>query len=346
LSDLRIGLIGAGRIGQAAHLPALARAEGAQLVGLCDPSPLLAAQVSGRYGVPGHQSVDELLADDAVQAVIIAVPDRLHLPLGAQALRAGKHVLVEKPLAGTVKEAEQLAAIARDTGLVLQVGAMKRYDPGVQHAAEAVRSRIGKVLSATIWYRVMSALRPATEATLFPAVVVDETIREQEATFKADRSRYLLTTHGAHVLDGMRFLLGDPTRVSAQAALSGKDYTWHGLAGLTAGGLAHFEITANVHAEWSEGADIYGEKGHVKLRTHFPFALRASDVEVFDEARGISERAVFPDSNAYERQIEAFAAAVTTGTATSPDAEDGLAAVKLIDAVAESVAHDGSWVKP
>ena len=263
--------------------------------------------------MPGYQSADELLADDAVHAVIVAVPDRLHLPLAAQALRAGKHVLVEKPLAGTAAEAEQTRRRRREVGLDLQVGAMKRYDPGVQHAAEAVHSRIGTVLSATIWYRVMSALRPATEATLFPALVVDEAVREHEATYKADRSSYLLTTHGAHVLDGLRFLLGDPTRVSAQLAHSGRDYTWHGLAGLADGGLAHFEITANVHAEWSEGADIYGDKGHVRLRTHFPFALRASDVEVFDEARSISERPVFPDSNAYELQIEAFAAAVTSG---------------------------------
>jgi predicted dehydrogenase len=344
--DLRIGVIGAGRIAQAAHLPALARAQGARLVALCDPSPLLAQRVSGQYGVPGYQSADELLADDAVQAVIVAVPDRLHLPLAGQALRSGRHVLVEKPLAGTAGDAEQLAAVAGEVGLVLQVGAMKRYDPGVQHAAEAVRSRIGTVLSATIWYRVMSALRPPTEATLFPALVVDEAVREHEAAFKADRSSYLLTTHGAHVLDGMRFLLGDPTRVSAQLAHSGRDYTWHGLAGLADGGLAHFEITANVHAEWSEGADIYGDKGHVRLRTHFPFALRASDVEVYDEARSISERPVFPDSNAYELQIEAFAAAVTSGAAATPDAQDGLAAVRLIDAVAESVAKDGSWVKP
>ncbi|MEV6637040.1 Gfo/Idh/MocA family oxidoreductase [Actinoplanes sp. NPDC051470] len=346
MSNLRIGVVGAGRIAQAAHLPALARAEGAELVALCDPSPLLAGPLSSRYGVPGYQSVDELLDDDNVEAVIVAVPDRLHLPLGVKALRAGKHVLVEKPLAGTVEDAEELAAVARESGLTLQVGAMKRYDPGVQHAAEAVRDRIGKVLSATVWYRVMSALRPATEATLFPALVVDETVRQQEAAFKADRSSYLLTTHGAHVLDGVRYLLGDPARVSAQLAHSGKDYTWHGLAGLAEGGLAHFEITANVHAEWSEGADIYGEKGHVRLRTHFPFVLRASDVEVYDEANGTSERAVFPDSNAYERQIEAFAAAIASGTPASPDAQDGVAAVRLIDAVAESVANDGSWVKP
>ncbi|KAK1184367.1 Gfo/Idh/MocA family oxidoreductase [Streptomyces sp. NBS 14/10] len=344
MSLVGIGVIGAGRIAQAAHLPALARADGARLVGVCDPSELLARRVAARYEAPGYTSVDELLADDNVEAVIVAVPDRLHLPLASKALRAGKHVLVEKPLAGTVAEAEELRALVAETGLHLQVGAMKRYDPGVQHAAHAIQNKIGRILSATVWYRVMSGLRPSTEATLFPALVVDQDVRAREATFKANREQYLLTTHGAHVLDGMRYLLGDPTSLSAQMARAGNDLTWHGTASLAEGGLAHFEITANVHAEWSEGADIYGENGYVKLRTHFPFTLRASDVEVFDEANATSERAVFGDSNAYERQIEAFALAIRNNLPDSPSADDGVISVKLINAVAESSAQGGTKV--
>jgi predicted dehydrogenase len=346
VSDLNIGVIGGGRIAQAAHLPALARAEGASLVGICDPSPSLSERVSNRYEVPGFTEVEDLLALDGLDAVIVAVPDRLHLPLSVQALRAGKHVLVEKPLAGSVDEAEELAAAAEGSGLKLQVGAMKRHDAGVQFAAEAVRSRIGRILSATVWYRVMSALRPATEATLFPALVVDQAVREHEASYKADRERYLLTTHGAHVLDGFRYLLGDPQDVSARMARHGADLSWQGLATLEGGGLAHFEITANVHSEWSEGAEIYGERGSVKLRTHFPFSLRASDVEVFDESTTTIERPVFGDGNAYERQIESFVRAVRDDHEATPGAADGVAAVKLIRAVAESVAGDGAKVKP
>jgi predicted dehydrogenase len=344
MSEVRIGLVGAGRIAQAAHLPALARADGATLVAVCDASAALARGVAARYGVPAYTSAGEMLARPDVDAVLVAVPDRLHLPLAAEALRAGKHVLVEKPLAGTPGDAGELADLAARSGLVLQVGAMKRHDPGVEHAAEAIRTRIGRVTSASIWYRVMSALRPPTEATLFPALVVDPEVRRAEAAYKADRERYLLTTHGAHVLDGLRYLLGQPNDVAARMAVVGEDHTWHVLAGLRDGGLAHVEITANVHAEWSEGADVYGERGYVRLRTHFPFTLRASDVEVYDEAAGRSTRAVFGDSNAYERQLEAFARSVRDGLPASPDAADGLAAVLLIQAVAESVARGGARV--
>jgi predicted dehydrogenase len=223
---------------------------------------------------------------------------------------------------------------------------MKRFDPGVQYAADAIHRRIGPVVSASVWYRVMSALRPPTEATLFPALIIDEQVRAQELTFKADREAYLLTTHGAHVLDGLRFLLGDPVELSAQLARSGADLSWHGLARLDQGGLAHFEITANVHAEWSEGADIYGELGHVRLRTHFPFSLRASDVEVFVESTSTSERPVFGDSNAYERQLEAFAVAIRDDLPDQPDARDGLIAVRLIAAVARSVSEGGATIRP
>jgi predicted dehydrogenase len=340
-----IGVIGAGRIAQAAHLPALTKASGAHLVAVCDPSPALALEVGRRYDVPACLEVEELLADPDVEAVIVAVPDRLHLPLARQALDAGKHVLVEKPLAATVTDAEELASAAAASGLHLQVGAMKRYDPGVQYAAEAIR-RIGPVVSASVWYRVMSALRPPTEATLFPALIIDEHVRAHELTYKADRESYLLTTHGAHVLDGLRYLLGDPVELSAQLARSGGDLSWHGLARLAQGGLAHFEITANVHAEWSEGADIYGELGHVRLRTHFPFSLRASDVEVFIESTSSSERPVFGDTNAYERQLEAFATAIREGLPDQPNAADGLSAVRLIAAVARSVREGGASIRP
>lgn len=344
MANVGIGLVGAGRIAQAAHLPALAKAEGAELVALCDPSETLVREVARRYDVPGYRSLDALLEDDAIEAVILAVPDRLHLPLGRQVLEVGRHLLVEKPLAGTVAEAEELEAIAAVSRGRLQVGSMKRYDPGIQTAAEAVRTGIGAVFTASLWYRVHAGLRPSIEATYATAPIVDDEVRAQEAMFKADRPAYLLMTHGAHVFDELRFLLGDPVAISARRAQRGEDVSWHVLAELADGGLAHVEVSAAVHGEWSEGADIYGDRGHVKLRTHVPFALRASEVEIFDEATATTARPVLGDSDPYERQLEAFVRSIRDGVPTSPDAFDGVAAVRLIDSVAESVARDGARV--
>lgn len=344
MTNVGIGLVGAGRIAQAAHLPALAKADGAELAAVCDRSEVLSRDVARRYDVPGYRSLDDLLADDAVEAVVLAVPDRLHLTIGRQVLEAGRHVLVEKPLAGTLAEAKELETVAKASGCRLQVGAMKRHDPGVQHAVEAVRTRAGRVFTASLWYRVHSGLRAAIEATYALAPIVDVEVREQEATFKADRPAYLLLTHGAHVFDQLRYLLGDPVAISARRSQAGDDVSWHALVELADGGLAHVEISAAVRGEWSEGADIYGDRGHVKLRTHVPFSLRPSDVEVFDDATATTTRPALGDSDPYERQLEAFVRAIRDGSPTNPDAADGVAAVRLIEAVADSVAHDGARV--
>ncbi|MBU6246017.1 MAG: Gfo/Idh/MocA family oxidoreductase [Actinomycetales bacterium] len=339
-----VGVIGAGRIAQSAHLPAIAKCPHVRLVAVYDPSQELCTGVAQRHQTTPAASLEQLLADPSIEAVVVAVPDRLHLPIASAALRAGKHVLVEKPLASTVEECLELQARADEAGIVLQVGAMKRHDPGVRYAAEAVRERIGRVLSARIWYRVMSSLRSAVEATYFPPMIVDEQVRASEAAFKADRASYLLATHGAHVLDGLRFLLGEPIEVCARRASIAGDHSWHGIACLADGGLAGFEITASVHGEWSEGAEICGERGTVRLRTHFPVTLRPSDVEVFDEATSRIERPVFADSNPYRLQLDAFARSIRDGAPVEPDAADGLAVMRLLRAVGRSVDSGGAWV--
>src|SRR6201996_9061535 len=269
---LRLGVIGCGRIAQVAHLPALAKAGTITLAGVSDRSPTLAKGVGARYGVPGFTDAGDLLAQD-IEAVLIAVPDRFHLAVGTEALTAGKHVLMEKPAASTSEQAAELARLAAERGLKVQIGAMRRHDPGINYARRAVAG-IGPVLSVTGWYRVHARLRPPTEQTLFPYTVVDEDVRQHAAGVKADRQRYLLATHGAHVFDTLRYLAGDVAAVQARVAHVGPDFSWHGSGQLAGGGLASFEICANVHSDYSEGFEIYGERGHVSVRSYFPFFRR------------------------------------------------------------------------
>jgi predicted dehydrogenase len=343
--ELRLGIVGAGRIAQVAHLPAATKADRVRLVSICDPSPLLAHGVAERYGVPGYTNPEQLL-ESGVDAIVVATPDRTHLPIAELALRAGKHVLVEKPLADTAANAERLAEIAAGSGRKLQVGAMKRHDPGIEYARTALE-RIGRILTAQAWYRVMSALRQSTERTLFPATLVDEEVRQVEAGFKADRERYLLRTHGAHLFDGLCLLAGELTSLRADVAHLGDDYSWHGTGRLRqSDGLVSFEISANVHAEWSEGLDLYGEAGHIQIRSHFPFFRRASDVAVFTEHNCMTVRPSFGDTDPYERQLEAFARAVLDDEPTAPDTDAGVAALRLIEAVQDSTAHSGKEVAP
>ena len=341
-SVLRLGIVGIGRISQVAHLPAATKADRVHLVAICDSSPDVAQHVAARYGVHGGTDLLELL--EQVDAVLVATPDHSHLPVAAEALRAGKHVLVEKPLADTVTAAKELNALAANSNLKLQVGAMKRHDPGIEYARRSL-ARIGPVLTAQVWYRVMSALRPPTEATLFPKLVVDEAWRGVREEYKADREQYLLRTHGAHVFDGVRYLVGDVASLHADVARSGQDFSWHGTGRLVAsGGLASFEITAGVHGQWAEGFDVYGERGHLRVRSFFPFFRRASEVSVFTEEDAVQVSPSFGDTDPYERQLEAFARAVLDDEPTNPDGVDGVAAVRFIEAVRDSARRGGAEV--
>ncbi|MBS1694770.1 MAG: Gfo/Idh/MocA family oxidoreductase [Actinobacteria bacterium] len=340
---IRLGVVGAGRITQVAHLPVFAKTRHVDLVAISDPSPTLAREVAARYGIAGYTQTADLLADPDIDAVLIAAPDRFHYPLGAEALHAGKHVLMEKPLAQTSAEAVDLARLAAESGLKLQTGAMKRHDPGIAFAKQHV-SRIGEILSFTSWYRVMADRAPV-ESTLFPDTVVDADVRRVESGFKQDRERYLLTTHGAHLFDGIIHLAGRATWVSARVGNVGEDYSWKGVAGMRDhGGLISFEVAAAVHGVYAEGADIYGANGHISIRTPFPFFKQASAVEVHIDDENAALVPHFGDTDAYKLQADHFAMTILDGTAEEPSPQDGVDAVRWIEAVAESSMSDGREV--
>lgn len=334
---LRLGLIGCGRIAQVAHLPAIAKSEQLRLAAVSDPSPVLAQSVGRRYGVPGYVRTEELLGLD-LDAVVVAVPDRFHRDIGCRALEAGKHVLLEKPAAATSAEAADLLAAAVKADRRLQIGAMRRHDPGIQYARSALTA-LGSIQLAGFWYRLPAALRDSTEAALFPPVVVDESVRSAEKAFKADREDYLLRTHGAHVFDTVRYLLGEVSGLRADMYRSGADLHWDGTL-RTASGPARFAISANVHGPYSEGAQIFGDCGQITIESYFPFYRQASRTRIFREQTlewtGPDYGAVDP----YQRQLEAFAVTVRDGGAVDPDIGDGAEALRLIEATARS-AQDG-----
>ncbi len=138
MSQLRIGLIGAGHFGRF-HALKLAAASRATLAGVCDPDTERAKAVAWEAG--GQVlALDELLR--VSDAVIIAAPAEFHFGLASQALQAGKHVLVEKPIAETLDQAAGLAALAAAKKLVLQVGHLERFSA----AHGALTKRMGKPL--------------------------------------------------------------------------------------------------------------------------------------------------------------------------------------------------------
>ena len=336
MSDpVRLALIGCGRIAQVAHLPALEKAEGIELVAVSDPSDEVARAVAGRYGLAAaYTDPAPVWADDLVEAVLVTAPDRFHHALTTRALKAGKHVLVEKPLTSTAAQAQDLVELVDRTGLVLQVGAMKRHDQGLQYARAFVADRLGEVRSFNAWYRI-GDLRAGIEAALFPRVFAETMAHQHEAGLKADRQRYLLATHGAHIFDTVRFLVGDVASLVARHRRDERDHVWQALLTTTAGALGTVSVAVDVPGAPAEGIEVFGAAGSVRVDTHFPFYRRASSVQAY--ADGAVVMPALTDGDAYERQLESFARTIRGGGRPVPDVRDGLAAVRLIEATATAV---------
>jgi predicted dehydrogenase len=140
LKPVRVGVVGLGYWG-----PQLVRnlyeSPYADLVTVCDARPEALAQIGRRYpGLRQTTEFGEVLAHSEVEAVVVATPISTHYPLARAALEAGKHTFVEKPLAGSLAEATQLAALAQDLGLVLMPGHTFLYSPPVQAIRDLIAS--------------------------------------------------------------------------------------------------------------------------------------------------------------------------------------------------------------
>ncbi|MFB3883371.1 MAG: Gfo/Idh/MocA family oxidoreductase [Armatimonadota bacterium] len=138
------GIIGAGHIANSQHLPNLTRAPHVRLKTVCDldRSRLEAAQAA--YGIPHAVSdMEELLADEEIQAVVLATKDDTHVPLTLAALRAGKSVYVEKPLADTAEACEAVVEAQRASGKLVAVGFNRRFAPAYVRAKELGRKHGG-----------------------------------------------------------------------------------------------------------------------------------------------------------------------------------------------------------
>ena len=138
MSTLGVAVVGTGFIGPV-HVEGLRRA-GLNVVGVADVSPERARQAARALGLAkAYDTFEQVLADEDVQSVHIAVPNRLHYDMASRTLRAGKHVMCEKPLAMNSTESAQLVKLAGQAGLAAGVNYNIRYYPLCQEVADRVR---------------------------------------------------------------------------------------------------------------------------------------------------------------------------------------------------------------
>jgi predicted dehydrogenase len=136
VNKLRIAVVGAGRLG-GFHAQKLARLENVELVAVADPAAGPRERLAAECGCEAAADHRQLIG--RVEGVVIAAPTRLHHELGLDFLRAGVHVLMEKPLAVTAAEADELVSAAQQHGAILQVGHVERFNPAFSAVVPYVR---------------------------------------------------------------------------------------------------------------------------------------------------------------------------------------------------------------
>lgn len=149
---VRLGVLGAGFIGKV-HLEKFGKVEGVALAGLFDPFTDLAKKAAADFKVERvFSSAEELLASQEIDAVVVAVPNKLHAPTAIRALEAGKHVLLEKPMAMNGREAAAIEKAARKAGRKLMIAHQERWRWASRQAALKVESGdLGRVYNAKAW---------------------------------------------------------------------------------------------------------------------------------------------------------------------------------------------------
>lgn len=335
---LKIGILGCGPISQAAHFESCVKAVNAELYAICDNADDLRERMSAMWApAVAYADYQQMLDDPSVEAVIIATTDAFHVPLALMALRAGKHVLCEKPLGVTVEECEELSQAVKTSGKVFQVGHMKRFDGGIQAARNFIRHEMGALIAYKGWYGDNSHRYTVTDAVQ-PRIIASAAKRKPPIDPKADLQRYYLLAHGSHLVDTAHFLAGQITELDARVIQRGGVHCWFMDVAFDNGALGHLDLSVGVHMDWHEGFQIYGENGSVLGKTYNPWLFKSSDVDIFHENNATWTRPLAADGHFYRRQVEAFADTILNDSPmTAATAGEGLEVVRALAAIQESV---------
>jgi len=319
LAKLRFGIIGAGGIAHA-HANALRRlTDRAELVAACDTIPAAAEKFAGEFGIEtygGDDAIDRLLARTDVDAVSLATPSGLHYAQASQALRAGKHVLTEKPMAVTLEQADEMIAAQAATGRTLGCVFQQRFNPAAVIVKRAVDDgRFGRILHANAylkWHRTQQYYDAGG----------------WRGTWRMDGGGALMN-QSVHYIDLMQWLAGGVAAVKGYFGTINHNIETEDVGAaavrLRSGGFGTIEGMTNNVANEYDRVEVYGTDGMAvieggQLARYF---TRAEEIKPTPETPR-------PNRNLAPQALEAFKAA-------NPEWRTGHVAVftSYIDAVLE-----------
>lgn len=347
---IRFGIIGTGVAG-GFHAQAIARTPGARLVAVCAARPELAADLAARYHAEVAQDIPALLARDDIDAVSICTPSGQHAEQGIAAARAGKHVLVEKPLALTLADADALIAACRNAGVQLGVALQRRTDPDFRAARDAIAAgALGRM--------VLGAM---TVPYLRPQSYYDSAA--WRGTWALDGGGALMN-QGVHLVDLLLWLMGDEVaEVQARAdtlahTIEVEDVVTAALR-FTSGALGTIAATTAVAPGFPHRVEIYGTQGGMQIEgeavvrwetTQTPTEGAPAGPRVTTSGSGQQDAGPGADPrnitmSGHARIIDDFAAAIRERRAPLVTGEDARRALSVVLAVYQS-AREGRPVRP
>jgi len=322
---IRIAFAGAGYIINI-HAKA-AQNNGAELAAVAEKFPEKAEPFVRKFGIQRqYETVEQLLKAGKVDALVIGTPNFLHAPQAIAALKAGVHVMVEKPMAMNAREAEKMLEASAYSGAVLMVAHCWRFDQDVLWLKEQAL-KLGRIIR-TKGYGVHSNWGPAGWFTQ-----------------KALAGGGALADMGIHALDTARFLLGDPQPVSVYARIGTyyKDFDVDDTGILIVewdnGAVSYIESGWwQPHMDGPEAAtQLYGTQGFGQL---FPTLLElpnpeAQRVDVVKSGFKFPRKEHCPQSM-YDAQMAYFLACIRENRTPVPGGLEGLVNMKIVDAAYRS----------
>lgn len=331
----QIGIIGCGKIAQVRHLPEYAAHPQAKLAGYYDINTVRAMELSSRYGGTVYESYQSLLADPAIDAVSVCSANVTHAEIAIAALKAGKHVLCEKPMATTLEDCQAMVDTARACGRFLMVGHNQRLAKAHIKARDLIRQGvIGRVL---------------TFRTIFAHSGPENWAIDGKQTWFFDKKSAMLGAMadlGIHKTDLIQYLTGQKVK-EVQAFVSTIDKRGPDgmLVGVDDNAICIFKMdggaVGTMTASWTNyGSEenstvLYGTGGVMRLYAdpNYSMVVESRDGQrTFYEIDQIQTN----DHQTKSGVIDLFMESLINGTQPEISGEDALSAMKAVFAAMES----------
>lgn len=315
MASLRIGILGAARVASYALIQPAQQLSGVSVHAIASRDRSRAQKLAQKYTIPViHNSYDELLADPDIDAVYNPLPNGLHGRWTIAALQAGKHVLCEKPFAANAEEAERVAAVARQSGLVTMEAFHYRYHGLMNRLLEIIAS--GE----------LGQLQHIRARMCFP--LISDDIR-----WHFELAGGALMDAGCYTIHMLRTLAGsEPMVTSASAKLRSPNVDRLFRAEFSFADGCRGSLTASMLSIRliSIGLRIIGSKGRIDVVN--PLAPQFYHRVTVQTGKGRRREQIDKQPSSYLAQLQVFAEAIEHGKPVLTDVEDAIANMKVIDA--------------